>query len=191
MKNNNFPDSQFCSNERVDDENDGQKTESVSEELKSVTFKKFLTHEQLLERASSCMSCFHDFYGAGYSIREMYDGLFHKIVQVSHFLMGRGATGYFWIVGTPKVISGLTLREEFEPMSFVADIIPANKECADIGHYPVGGWSDKIQWLGLLSSSWRVYTNPRLETDEILVGVNDTLQDQDHYFRIRLSNFIL
>lgn len=159
-------------------------------ELKHVTFEKFFCHtevEELLANAGTV--CVWDFNTAlGESIKEKYETLYYKVSELSNVLMKKGASGYFWIVCSPEVASIFeTATHGFYPLSSeeFESYYGKNKQV------PMGGWTDQLQYRGLIHSKWRLYVDPKLDMNRVLIGANDTKGDPLHYGRMSICNFII
>lgn len=152
---------------------------------KKPTFDSFLSHSEikdLLERA--CTVDVWDYHNAlGCSIKEKYESLYCRLMDVTKVLIRKGASGYFWIVCGPETGSIFqTMTSMFDP-----NPEPYDEEQLVAGQIPMG--MGRVRYEGLLNLKWRVYVDEGLD-NEILVGCNDTLEQPSHYAKIQIANFV-
>ena len=152
------------------------------------TFKTFFTPDELhdiLENAGT-IGVWDFNTSLGDTIKEKYESLYVRVVELTNVLIHKGAKGYFWIVTSPMVASIF--------------------ECATAGFIPAGHWSDsdrgeiggiypmglhEVQYLGRVDRRWRLYADPTMAPDQILIGCNDMLEDYSHYGRLNVSNLVI
>lgn len=127
----------------------------------------------LVENASTRTVWDHD-SALGDTLREKCESLYVKLVEVTNVLINKGASGYFWI------LMGAPAASMFES-SYTFDAAGALLEMGTKKIYP----------LGVLNWRWRVYVDPLLSSDLILIGVGEEDQPLEHYGVITLQNFII
>lgn len=111
----------------------------------------------------------------GSTMAEKYESLHVKIVELSNVLIRKGAKGYFWIVCSPEVTTMFYVTNKLRP---------GNKH----EYYPMG-LADK-QCIGTIEKRWRVYVDPMMITDKVLIG-HDCVNDPIGMARISIANFII
>lgn len=159
---------------------DGELFQPRQETLEEIVenIDKFMTHSNVVDVlafSNQVVSCWDFNTSLGDTIREKYDSLQVKIVEVTAVLKRNGAAGYFWLVASPEVCAIFECTGGFYP---------------DGAHYvPMG--CDQITYLGTIGRRWRLYCDPDLEANKLLVGANSTKGNPEHYARISIANFVI
>lgn len=153
--------------------------------VEGVTFEKFFDHDEidyLLRNAHTV--CAWDFHCAlGDTIREKYESLEVKVVELTNVLIRKGAAGYFWLVAPPEIAA------IFETATYRFWPADKNESGKLNGQFPMG--TNEVLYSGLLKSRWRIYTDQLMPANQVLIGVNDSLEDLEHYARMTVANFII
>lgn len=152
-------------------------------DLSKITFKNFLTNEELHECHSKAETVAGwDFNTAlGQSIKEKYHSLYVKVVELTNVLIRKGAKGYFWIVCSPEVSS------IFETTCWGFSTKLNESDCAK--QEPMG-MVGHMQYKGIVNQRWRLFAHTDFE-HQILIGVNDKVEEPRHYGRLSIFNFII
>jgi hypothetical protein len=130
--------------------------------------------EDLLNKAQTV--CVWDFNTSlGNTLTEKYESLHVKIVEASNVLIRKGAKRYFWIVCSPEV-------------STMFDVTSKLKSGKKHEYYPMG-LSEK-QCVGTIDKRWRVYVDPIMVIDRVLIG-HDCVSNSNDLARISIANFII
>lgn len=155
--------------------------------FKKPTFKKFFSHNQLMDIAEKAsVRAAWDFNTAlGDTIKEKYESLYVKLIEVNKCLVAKGAKGYFWVVTSPEIASVFeTACMGFNPISYqeyesmiVGGVEPQGIPC--------------ITYCGEVSRKWRLYKDTEFPVNKALVGCNDTPESCDHYAILTIQNFII
>lgn len=158
--------------------------------LRHVTFESFFVHSEIekLLNGAGTVSCWDFNTCLGETIREKYESLFVKVCEITNVLIKKGAAGYFWVVCSPEVSSIFeTATYGFYPIS--------SDEYKEMygpgGQIPMGSWTNTLQYKGLIHQKWRLYTDPMLDSNRVLIGVNDKEEKPEHYARLSIANFII
>lgn len=172
---------------------------TCQEEFVTPTFETFLTESQIktIVRNVHVVEILDFNQLRGDTIKEKYEDIYLKILDVTNKLIANGAKGYFWILTTTEV------GNIFQ--SCIAGFVPTDIDKLN-GQLPLG--MPGIKYTGLISSKWRLYeTNDNdlvsygkiysagaLQPEKyasMLIGCNDTPQYSSHYGIINMSNFII
>lgn len=150
------------------------------------TFEKFFTTEELKsisEMAGTRVAW--DFNSAlGDTIKERYEALYVKMVELTNILVAKGAAGYFWICASPEIISIFeTVAYGFSPTKQYD-----SENTFDLGVNPIG--IGGTVYIGSINRKWRLYKNAEMPVDMAIVGCNDELEDSSHYGVMEIINFV-
>lgn len=148
------------------------------------TFEHFFTTDELEDIAINAQTvAAWDFNTAlGDTIKEKYESLYVKLVEVTNVLLAKGAKGYFWIATSPSIAS------IFETAT--CGFWPTYNERDKIGGvFPMG--LPQVSYIGAINSKWRLYADPTLKENQVIVGCNDTLEDYSHYARMVVTNWVI
>ena len=138
----------------------------------------FLNHKMIEEKiAESQTMCTWDFNTAlGNTIREKYESLYVKLVEITNVMLRKGAKGYFWIVSSPEVASIFeTANYSFHPVGSLYD-----------SQMPMGG--SEIYEIGVLDHRWRLYVDHNIEQNVVLVGVG---MEKSQNAVLKITNFVI
>lgn len=138
------------------------------------SFIKKLDIQKSLEE-SATVSVWDFNTALGSTMSEKYESLHVKIVEVSNVLIRKGARGYFWIVCSPEVTTMFDVTNKLRPGK-------------KYEYYPMG-LCDK-QCVGTIDKRWRVYVDPMMSMDKVLIG-HDCADQPNDMARISISNFII
>jgi hypothetical protein len=157
------------------------------------TFKKFFDHEELIDIANKAgFTMGWDFNCAlGDTIREKYESLYVKTVDMNNALIKKGAAGYFWITTSSEVASIFeTVTYGFTPISSEEWEAQGNIAYKMIGGvHPQGVPS--VSYCGSINSKWRLYKDTEMPVGMLLMGCNDTREDSSHYGRMNIFNYVI
>lgn len=149
------------------------------------TFDNFFEHDELMDMAMNAATVSAwDFNSAlGDTIMEKYESLYVKVAEMTNVLLKKGAKGYFWIVCNPEVASIFeTATTGYRPCACDEDLLLH-------GQQPMG--LSEVRHLGLINAKWRLYVDTEMEPNKLLIGCNDKREDNLHYARLSISNFII
>lgn len=121
----------------------------------------------------------------GDTIRDKYDSLFIKIIEVTGVLLRKGATGFFWVVTSPEIFSimdSATSDKTIEKNSVFG--IHAEQES-------MGLQEGKLTDMGVMSRRWRVLVTSEWPSNMILIGCGSKENGPNCYARISVCNFIV
>ena len=163
--------------------------EIVNQPFVAPTFEKFLNHKQIEDIADHAwLKETWDFnLSLGDTIKEKYESLYCKVVELNNKLVKSGAKGYFWIVTSPEIASifetctwgynpiGCREFEEKNAIKHIGGVVPQGLAY--------------IEYCGTLYSKWRLYKDSQL-TEQIIVGCNDVMQPYTNYACLTIENFI-
>lgn len=136
----------------------------------------FLTHDRALkwlEDIETRTDWDHD-RALGDTLKEKYESLYVRLVELTHVLIARGANGYFWL------IMGQEPASIFDSVAY----LESNGEMIEMG-------SNKVYRLGGLNRRWHIYVDPQMPPDQIIVGAGNRENPLQQYGLIKLQNFIL
>lgn len=153
--------------------------------VEGVTFEKFFDHDEInyLMRVAGTV-CAWDFHCAlGDTIREKYQSLEVKVVELTNVLIRKGAAGYFWIATSPEIAS------IFETATY--QFWHANKDENGRLHGQLPMGTNEVLYSGMLKNRWRLYVDQLLPTNQLLIGCNDHVEEAAHYARMTVANFII
>jgi hypothetical protein len=141
----------------------------------------FLDHDEVVKMLENAGTrCAWDFNTAlGDTIREKYESLYIKVVEVTNVLIRKGASGLFWICASPEVASIF----EVATMGF----FPTSQEQFELG-------TKKVYKLGVMQRRWSVYVDPSLETNQVLIGCGEHKMhenDEKSYAAMSVANFVI
>jgi len=142
---------------------------------------KFLSTKKafsLLEEAT-VVSCWDFNTSIGDTIRDKYDSLFIKIVEVTGVLLRNGATGFFWAVASPEIFS-------------VMDAATCDKTITKkYPQKPMGLIEGQLTDMGIMSRRWRLLVTAEWPTNNILIGCGSKKNLPQHYARLSICNFVI
>lgn len=157
--------------------------------FKKPTFENFLSPVQLdniANNAGTIMTL--DFATMlGDTIKEKYESIYVKCVELNNVLIKKGAAGHFWIVTSPEIASifqtattGYYPSPSMDNVNFVG------------GVFAQGGYSERtVRYEGAINALWRLYIDNGMDNETMLMGCNDEQEAYNHYGRIKLVNFII
>ena len=94
----------------------------------------------------------------GETLKDKFESLYVKIVELTNLLIVKGASGYFHIITSPYVAEWIQTSNAFK----------WNKEHIQMG-------IKNPNTIGHLANRWKVIIDPNIEDDQLLIGT-DTLQ---------------
>lgn len=157
--------------------------------LEEVTFEKFLSHEEVEELLMMArhVSVWDFNTSLGDSIKEKYETLCFKMMEMTNVLLRSGAEGYFWIVASPEIASIFeTACHGFYPITSEEFL----KQYEEGKQIPMK-LHDAVQYRGLVHSKWRLYVDPNITSTQVLIGSNDKKGNPEHYARLSVANWII
>jgi hypothetical protein len=140
--------------------------------------KQFFTHaniQKYLEQAETFLLLDFNVLLGGI-IKEKYESIFVKIVEITHALIAKGAAGYFWVVASPTVASIFKTAQ---------------------GGYSYDGDRQEKMGVpqvirqGLIDNRWRLWEDNQLPEGYLLIGCNWTGVDPGHVGKIRINNMVI
>lgn len=139
----------------------------------------FLTHDFIVAKLEAAVTsgCWDWNAALGDTVKEKYESLYCKLVELTYVLVTKGAKGYFWIVASPEVGS------IFETAGFC----PSNTEYGE--QIPLG--IPDIYELGTMSRKWKVFVDTNMQQEVILVGAGMNEEDPKYYGVLKIANFII
>jgi hypothetical protein len=99
--------------------------------------------------------------------------LFAKINETTEQVVAKGGKGYFWIVAHPK------LAKHLENSSYFRN---APDEQMPLGY-------SYVMWIGTLDRTWRLYTDPLVKVDELLIGAGFSPKTAAYYGLLTAEGF--
>jgi hypothetical protein len=106
-----------------------------------------------------------------------------KLQEITDYLIDHGNSGYFWILTNKTIYRILSYASCFA--SFTDQMLLGN----DIPAHSSPFFSNKeIHCVGILQRTWRVYVDPRMLEDKILIGCNFSDFRHNAMLVIRSSN---
>ncbi len=149
-------------------------------QIRIPTFERFLSHDELtaIKENAATITMWDFNTSLGDTIREKYESFYVKVVELSSILVAKGAAGVLWVVASPEVCSIFEVA--------TAGFIP---ECGYGNPTPVG--IKQIQYVGTVNGKFRLYKDATMQSNQLLMGVNDELEDWTHYGRLSIANFIV
>jgi hypothetical protein len=154
---------------------------AIANEFTKPTFKTFFASEELADignNAGTTMSFDYDCI-LGDTIKEKYESVYCKLVELTNVLIRKGAKGYFWIAASPEIIS------MFECCT--AGFFPTS--CNELGIMPMG--LPVVTYHGSLSYKWRLYSDTMMERNTLIIGCNDEREGPNSYGKMTIHNFII
>lgn len=141
--------------------------------IKKPTFKKFFTHDEIEEIASSAKVRFHweSQNACGNTLKDKAESFFVYLTSVRQSLILNGAAGLFWLVASP------TVCDFMQPTWLTGPHMHNGQAALGI---------DDIEYHGLFRKM-RIYCDQLLPHNTAIMGVNDTRGDNSHYARITAS----
>lgn len=153
----------------------------MSELTDKEKLKDFFQHEKLISLKSEAgTTAAWDWNTAlGETVREKYESLYIKVVELTNVTIRKGASGLFWIVVSPVIAS------IFET---VCTTIPSANDWLE--QIPMGG--KDVYYLGTVNRKWRIYVDPEWADDEMMVGANwEPKTDPKHVGVLKTCNLII
>lgn len=143
----------------------------------------FLTHEFVVKKVETAgIRCCWDWNTAlGDTVKEKYESLYVKLVELTNVMVVKGAKGYFWIVAAPEIGS------IFETAT--AGFFPALCDGNYSQQVPLG--VPDIYELGLVNRKWKLFVDPSLDNTTVLIGVGMENEDPKHYGVLKIANMII
>ena len=148
---------------------------------------EFLTTSKAVELAKSAqvITAWDFNTSIGNTVRDKYDSLFIKIVEITSVLLRKGASGCFWIVMSPEVFS-------------IMDSATSDQQIAkkgpfgiDVEQESMGLQEGKITDMGVISRRWRVLVTPEWPQNSLLIGCGTKENLPQHYARLSICNFVI
>lgn len=141
------------------------------------TTTKFLSHEDIVimkdKAATKAVCSWNTFLGD--TIAEKYESLYVKVVELTNVIIRKGGSGYFWIVCGPELAS------VFESSTRLVYL--------NIDYIPQG--TKDIHLIGTIERKWRLYSDPLMVSDEILIGCGSHISSEPKNFAtLKVANFI-
>lgn len=165
------------------------------------TFENFFSNDELEDIAKSAGTIAGwDFMTAlGDTIKEKYESLYVKVHELTVILLRKGAVGYFWICCSPEIASIFeTCTAGFYPCSNEEYMQSKAKmmqqfniegNYKELGVAPLG--IPELSYRGSINNRWRLYVNSQMPSNMALVGCNDKREENSHYGRMTIHNFIV
>lgn len=144
------------------------------------TFYKFFTHDELMELVENAETrCRWDANSSlGETVGEKFESLYVKMMELNEALIERGAAGVFWIATSPETASIFEIRS--------IGFCPSDHRTDKFDFMAQG--IRRIKYKGEINDRWRLYTNSEFPENLILMGVNDTREDNAYYGVIEVEN---
>ena len=98
------------------------------------------------------------------------EGLFNKLKEVTKAIISKGGKGFFWVVVPTELLEKLT---ESSFQTAPGDQLPLGYDC--------------VMFQGILSKKWRVYTDPQMKENIILVGAGFTKKARNFYAKLEIA----
>ena len=130
------------------------------------------SNPQALIDSAKCAACWDFNTALGTTLKQKYESLYIKIVEVSQILIRKGASGYFWIMCSPAI-------------STMFETTTRLKSMQKHEYYPMGT-VDK-QCIGVLDKRWRVYVDPSMSLEDLIIGCETT----EHVGVVHFVNYII
>jgi hypothetical protein len=138
-----------------------------------------------LKDLAQVVSCWDFNTSIGNSIRDKYDSLFIKIVEVTSVLLRNGASGCFWLVMSPEIFS-------------IMDAATADKKITkkgpfglDVEQEAMGLQEGVLNDMGVMSRRWRVLVTAEWPNNQLLIGCGSKENLPKHYARLSIANFVI
>lgn len=120
----------------------------------------------------------------GDTIKERYEALYLKILELTRTIFKNGAVGYAWIISSPEITSIIeTSTANFVPIS--SDRFTPNRFTYEATQIP---FDNELYEVGILSNRWKVIVDP-IMTNTMLIGIGD--KEPDNCKKLILENFYL
>ena len=114
----------------------------------------------------------------GDTIKEKYESLYVKVVELTKKLIKQGTKGYFWLLVSQEVSTIFeTATAGFAPA-------PRDYDNKFNGQLPMG--LDHTELCGLVSAKWRLYSSSNMPDDALIVGA-----DSGPVGTMELTNFVI
>lgn len=121
----------------------------------------------------------------GNTIRDKYDSLFVKIVEVTSVLLRKGASGCFWLVMSPEIFS-------------IMDAATSDKKIAKKGPFGLDAEQEMmglqegiLNDMGVMSRRWRCLVTAEWPFNQLLIGCGSKENLPEHYARLIIANFVI
>jgi hypothetical protein len=142
----------------------------------------FLDHDEVLKMMEAAeTTAAWDFNTAlGDTIREKYESLYIKLVEVTNVMIKKGAAGLFWVAVSPE------LGTVLEVATYNYYIMKCDEQI-ELG-------TKKVYKQGIMQRKWTVYVDPSLEPSQMLVGCGEhKLHENDgkNYARMTVTNLVI
>lgn len=146
---------------------------------------KFLTPAKAFElaQAPGTISSWDFNTSIGETIRDKYDSLFIKIIEITGVLLRKGATGFFWVVTSPEVFSIMD--------SATSDKTITKNSMYGVNQEAMGLQEGQLTDMGVMSRRWRVLVTPEWPTNMMLIGCGSKENGPNHYARLSIANFVI
>lgn len=99
--------------------------------------------------------------------------LLTQLDKTTKDIVGKGGKGYFWVVAHPTLAKVLENNECF---------VNAPDEQMPLGY-------QYVMWIGTLDRTWRVYTDPLVKINEILIGAGFSPKSAAYYGVLEVEGF--
>lgn len=121
----------------------------------------------------------------GNTIRDKYDSLFIKIIEVTGVLLRNGATGLFWVVTSPEIFSIMDSATSDKA------IIKNSMFGIDAEQESMGLKEGQLTDMGVMSRRWRVLVTSEWPYNMLLIGCGSKENGPRHYARLSICNFVV
>jgi len=112
----------------------------------------------------------------GETIEERRGDLYCSLKDHTQTIVKLGGKGFFWIVTSPELASILSSSKQEFNFSDAADQMP-------LGY-------DYVLFEGILQKRWRVYSDPLVPINQVLIGTGFRKKISAYYAVLTIDNFV-
>jgi hypothetical protein len=106
---------------------------------------------------------------------EKYQSLYIKLVELTYVIALKGSVDYFWMVAPPALATFMEIGSN------------AHQEC--VTYSPMG--THNIKFHGIVDNKWRLYCDPFMPPQQIIIGSGTEHKEPKHYGRLCVANFVI
>jgi len=133
---------------------------------------KFVEHVQ--KNIGATATC----HPTGDSLKEKYTSLYAKLKELTNTILSKGGKGFFWIVTSSDIVNWIeeVTYEKYARSKFILS--------AD-DHMPLG--YNYVAFWGILDRKWRVYVDPLVPADNMLIGAGYAKKTSEYYASLKID----
>ena len=112
----------------------------------------------------------------GETIKDKFESLYLNLVELTNVIVAKGGKGYFWVVCSNAMENALEVGAGTK-------FAPAYFEQVPLGY-------NIVMHMGILDKRWRIYSDPLIEVNTILIGAGFSKKSNNYYCKLKVNNFV-